>query len=177
MNKISCGICRDLIPLVMDEVAGEESKTAVTEHTRDCESCRALLKEYEPFPSPDDQKLLRNLRRYRIICMIYLMLMGALFGVSFSESQNIFYNILIMPAIGAVGVLAFGKKGLLSPLLPTALLFSQKLFAIMRGAAPDESLMTAFFWSLWYGGFCLAGALAMLLLRFAFGKEKKHEKE
>lgn len=177
MNKISCGICQDLIPLVTDEVAGEESKAAVREHIRCCESCRKIYEESEPFPSPDDQKILRNLRRYRIITMIWLMLMGALFGVSFSESQNVFYNILIMPAVGAVGALAFGKKGLLSPLLPAAIFFTREFIAIARGMAPEASLTTAFFWSLLYGGFCLAGVLAVLLLQFAFGKEKKHEKE
>ena len=40
MDKISCGICQDLIPLVTDEVAGEESKAAVRDHIRCCESCQ-----------------------------------------------------------------------------------------------------------------------------------------
>ena len=132
MNKISCGICRDLIPLVADEVAGEESKAAVEEHIRHCESCRKIYEENEPFPSPDDEKMLRSFRRYRIINLICIILFGALIGVSFAESQKLFYNILIMPTVGAAGVLAFGKKGLLSPLLPAALFFIAEMITAAR---------------------------------------------
>ena len=178
MNKISCGICQDLIPLVVDNVAGEESKAAVEEHIGCCESCRKAYEESEPlFISPDDERVLRDLRRCRIMGVICLMAFGAVIGVGFSESQELFYNILIMPAIGAVGVLALGKKGLLSPLLPTFFFFLIKFIQILRGVAPVSELATAFFWSLWYGVFCLAGGAAALLLQYAFGKEKKHEKK
>ena len=40
MNKIDCEICMDLIPLVKDGIASEESYKAVEEHVKECETCR-----------------------------------------------------------------------------------------------------------------------------------------
>ena len=42
MNKISCEICKDLIPLVKDGIASEDSVAAVEEHIKECENCKAL---------------------------------------------------------------------------------------------------------------------------------------
>lgn len=36
----SCGIVKDLLPLYLDKVCSEESKTAVEEHLSECEGCR-----------------------------------------------------------------------------------------------------------------------------------------
>lgn len=44
MNKISCNLVKDLLPLVVDEVVSEETKKTVQEHLSVCEDCR---KEYE----------------------------------------------------------------------------------------------------------------------------------
>ncbi|MBR6789572.1 MAG: zf-HC2 domain-containing protein [Oscillospiraceae bacterium] len=177
MNGISCDICLDLMPLVWDEVASEDSRKAVLAHIGCCENCRAAFEKHDVLPSPDDGKVLKKIRRQLTCGALLVMVLGAMIGVSFSESQDLFYNILIMPAIGGLGVLVLREKGLLTPLLPAAIFFLQKSFAIMHGAAPEESLATALFWSLLYGGFCLAGGLAVMLLQYAFRKEKKHEEK
>ena len=39
--KISCDVILDLIPLVKDGVASDDSSTIVKEHIKNCESCRA----------------------------------------------------------------------------------------------------------------------------------------
>ncbi len=44
MNK-DCGIVRDLMPLVIDEVAGNESKEFVETHLTGCEECKKLYQE------------------------------------------------------------------------------------------------------------------------------------
>ena len=41
-EKISCGICRDLLPLVLDGVAAPESEAAVRAHLAACPECRAV---------------------------------------------------------------------------------------------------------------------------------------
>ena len=43
--KLSCGIVCDLLPLVLDGAAGEESAEAVREHLEECEKCRKLCDE------------------------------------------------------------------------------------------------------------------------------------
>ena len=44
MNK-ECGIVRDLMPLVIDDVAGDESKEFVESHLSGCEECRTICQE------------------------------------------------------------------------------------------------------------------------------------
>ena len=65
--KISCGICRDLLPLVADGVAAPESEAAVRAHLATCPACRAVWDAESggdmPSPAPDDAKILRRLRR------------------------------------------------------------------------------------------------------------------
>lgn len=41
MSEVKCGIVRDLMPLVADDVACEESKQLVNGHMETCETCRA----------------------------------------------------------------------------------------------------------------------------------------
>ena len=41
-HNISCEICLDLMPLVKDEVASDDSKKAVYEHFENCSSCQEI---------------------------------------------------------------------------------------------------------------------------------------
>lgn len=41
MDKLNCAVVRDLMPLVVDDVASKESKEAVEKHMESCETCRA----------------------------------------------------------------------------------------------------------------------------------------
>lgn len=41
MSEVKCGVVRDLMPLVADDVACEESKELVNAHMETCETCRA----------------------------------------------------------------------------------------------------------------------------------------
>ncbi len=43
VEKISCGITRDLLPLYLDDVCSEESREAVEEHLQHCPACRKEL--------------------------------------------------------------------------------------------------------------------------------------
>lgn len=44
-DKITCGVVRDLIPLVADDVCGEESRQAVEEHVKTCDACAQALRD------------------------------------------------------------------------------------------------------------------------------------
>ncbi len=48
MNKLSCEICMDLIPLVRDGAASEESREAVEAHIAECPDCRAFYRQGPP---------------------------------------------------------------------------------------------------------------------------------
>ena len=45
-----CGIIKDLLPLYIDGIANEDSRTAVEEHLRNCERCRET---YEAMTAPE----------------------------------------------------------------------------------------------------------------------------
>ena len=61
MNKISCDICLDLIPLVEDDIASEDSRIAVIEHIKECESCRSYYSGKNlSIPEMDDERVIKN---------------------------------------------------------------------------------------------------------------------
>lgn len=51
--KLSCEIVKDLLPLYMDEVCSPESRKAVEEHMKACESCRKVLEAEIELPQPE----------------------------------------------------------------------------------------------------------------------------
>ena len=65
---MKCEVVRDLIPLVIDDVASEESRNLVGEHLETCEACRAyrdgMAAQLEkPAPVEDDTSFIRFCRR------------------------------------------------------------------------------------------------------------------
>ena len=80
-HEISCEICRDLLPLVQDGVASEDSRAAVEAHLRSCPACRALAGDMAP-PPPDGRELLQRVRRQLRGALIIVLLAGILFGLA-----------------------------------------------------------------------------------------------
>lgn len=64
-DKISCGVVRDLIPLMADEVCGEESRLAVEEHVKNCDACaQALADARATVPAPvSDEKAAKGFKK------------------------------------------------------------------------------------------------------------------
>ncbi len=54
--KNDCNIVRDLMPLVIDGVASEESTRMVTEHVADCEPCAKVYADYQKSLPEEDAK-------------------------------------------------------------------------------------------------------------------------
>ena len=67
MNKIDCDIARDLMPLVIDDVASPAAKEAVGAHLEGCAECRqvmtALRREPAAPPAETDTKFIRFCRK------------------------------------------------------------------------------------------------------------------
>ena len=104
MKKNECNVVRDLMPLVLDRVASDESRELVETHISACENCRkkyeamkadlpeAVRTEYEC----EQQKFvdaLRNVRKKRLkrrilsICLAALICMVAAFGGLFAYDR------------------------------------------------------------------------------------------
>ncbi len=93
--KISCEIIKDLIPMVIDDVAGEESKKAVEEHLNECEYCKEYFDKmkgdngvFETEETPDEAEMVDSLKnvkkkmnsRFKRIIAVCAALVVVLFG-------------------------------------------------------------------------------------------------
>ncbi|NMD43075.1 MAG: hypothetical protein GYA86_07185, partial [Firmicutes bacterium] len=93
---VDCEVIRDLIPLVNDDVASEESKRVVNAHCERCGDCRRLLLD-EGGGQPDDNRIIRALKRSVLTTQLAVLAGGILIGIWFTGSNNILYNFYIMP--------------------------------------------------------------------------------
>ena len=179
MTKISCDICTDLIPLVKDEVASEDSKKAVLEHINTCEKCKNLYGEEFVFQN-SDKAIISKLKKNLIFIAIGIISLATVFGISLSASEFMFYNILIMPTIGAISYISLKKKFFYSCIGVFLVVYLRFLYDSF-GYALNGSVMQAFipplYWAIIYLGLTLFGVLIAFLLNFGFKKEVKYEKD
>lgn len=108
---MKCEVVRDLIPLVIDDVASKESRNLVGEHLETCEACRAyrdgMAAQLEkPAPVEDDTSFIRFCRRLQknfrwrrlaLWVLIAALAVGAaVFGVR-TVYDNIYVNYKMIP--------------------------------------------------------------------------------
>lgn len=55
-NELSCQIVRDILPIYIDKLTGDETNAAVESHLEGCEECRKVLRDMEERVEPDDPK-------------------------------------------------------------------------------------------------------------------------
>lgn len=171
MNEISCEVCMDLLPLVQDGVASRDSVGAVEAHVAACQHCRDALHGALP-PQADTGRALKRLHRNLRLSTATLMMFGIFFGLSLTAGQDMFYNTLIMPAIGALGYYIFRKKALyLVPLLMLATHLATNLLGLLWGTEHLD-LPSVLLWTALYSLFAILGTAAAWLLHFALRKER-----
>ena len=173
-NKITCGVCRDLLPLVKDGVASADSEAAVRQHIGGCNDCAMLFDgKFVPAvePSESPKALLRFKHRLTGVYTA-LMMLGIYFGLSLTASEDLFFNCLIMPIVGIFGYLAFRWKSLYA--VPVILLIVQAVInalGFIRGAE-RLGFLDLLIWVFLYSLFALGGIVAAMFFGFAFGKRK-----
>lgn len=174
MSKITCDICKDLMPLVKDGISSEDSRLAVEEHIKECEVCKALYDAAvkEPSVNPNLERELGKLKRRLQIFSAMLLVFGVFFGLSLTASEEMFYNSLIMPVIGALGyVLSRWKAVYQVPLLLLVIHLFTNSFGMLRGMEAMP-VMGVVMWVGIYTVFVEIGVLVAGLLHFAFRKER-----
>ena len=174
MTNITCDMCMDLMPLVKDGIASEDSRMAVEEHIKNCEACRKLYdgERAEPSINVDLERELGKLKRKLQIFSTVLMMFGVFFGLSLTASDDMFYNSLIMPVIGALGYVIFYWKAVYQvPLLLLVIQFLINFFGMARGME-YMPIMGIVMWVGIYSIFVELGVVVAGLLHFAFRKEK-----
>lgn len=173
MNKITCDMCKDLMPLVKDGIASEDSRLAVIEHINGCESCKELYEsahaEFSEI-NPDLDLELGKLKRRLQIFYAMLLMFGVFFGLSLTASEEMFYNSLIMPIIGALGYVLFRWKASYQvPVLLLVMLLIINFFGMVRGME-IMPVMGVVMWVGIYTIFVEIGVLVAGLFHFAFRK-------
>ncbi len=176
MNKITCDICLDLIPLVKDDIASEESKLAVLNHIQTCEKCRAIYNGSEILTINTEQAF-HKIKRQLQLGAAMLLMFGIFFGLSLTNSSELFYNSLIMPLIGALGYFIFQWRAVYEiPILLFMVHGVTNLFGMVQG---KEYLdwYSLIIWTAIYAFFALLGVVIAFLLHFAFRKEDVKDEE
>lgn len=100
--RISCDIIQDLIPLMNDNVASEDSKMLVAKHCQECAVCQSML-ENKPSFNPNEMNI--KWKKKIRLSMIGFTILLALLACSITATVNMFSNIVLMPIIGG---LAYG---------------------------------------------------------------------
>lgn len=179
MSKISCDICMDLMPLVKDGVASEDSNNIVINHINQCSECRNIFEETpNKIPAIDDKKVISKIRNRLVFAGLMLIFMGSIMGLALSESEGMFYNVLIMPTIGAISYFVLRKKSYIVPIIMFGFVYIYHLIKYIFEAEKMNTsqlislLPLPIFWSIIYSGLCALGILIGFLLYIAFRREK-----
>ena len=175
--NISCNLISDLIPLVKDGVASEDSTIIVNEHIKSCERCKAEFETFEAIKieqvSIKDEKIIFAIKRSIFITQLIILMAGAIVGVALSNSMGMFYNFIIMPIIGGVSLIAFSRKWYLAPIVIFALTY---LWQTIMGIASDGfawiALYSGLYFSVIYTVLVVLGVIIAMLLKFTFKKER-----
>lgn len=119
MKHFDCDVYIDLMPLAKDGAASAATQQALQEHLAICEGCRALYDALPPTPAAPNEdaaaRTLAKLRRNFALGLLLVAVIGAAVGLSLNESANLFYNVLILPAVGCAAYFALRKYSLLAP--------------------------------------------------------------
>lgn len=176
MNKISCNICKDLLPLVKDGIASEDSRLAVEAHVETCAECKRMYEiaiVESPEGNPELEAELGKLKRRLQAFSALLLMFGVFFGLSLTASEDMFYNSLVMPVIGALGYVLVRWRAIYQvPLL----LFVMQCMINFLGLARGMEYMPMMAIVMWVGIYTIfveLGVLVAGLLHFAFRKERE----
>lgn len=180
-QNISCDIYQDLIPLVLDNVASEDSIRLVTTHVECCKECEII---YNSAKSPnvnlqDDVKIIKSIKKKIYFSGIALLVIGTMIGVYLSNSMGMFYNIILMPMIGAIAYYVLGKRWYIVSVgvFITSYIWLFVGFVIEYRKLAIEIFYYPIYLTAIYTALTVVGVFVSKLLYFAFKKEGvKHDK-
>ena len=112
MHEISCDICMDLLPLVRDGAASEDSAAAVKHHMETCDRCRDLFSgDVAPEEQPD-RALRKAVKRVQAVSAAVgglLVFLGILLCELVMQGGSVFF-LLAAALIGGLLRIGFSKR-------------------------------------------------------------------
>mgnify|MGYP003305639135 CR=1 FL=1 len=175
MTDITCDVCMDLLPLVQDGIASEDSKRLVEEHIKNCSAC-AMLYDIKAVPAVNSENIFMKFKRKVQAFFAMLIMFGLFFGLGLTDGREMFYNSLIMPVIGVLGYVVFRWKSLY--ILPALMFVMHVMIFILNLIRRVQywDFYSLVMWTVIYGIFVIVGIVIAGLLHFAFRKENGYEK-
>ncbi len=174
-HKITCDICMDLIPLVKDGIASEDSKEAVEEHVAECERCK-MFYSGEGVPVPNWEKSFNKFVQKTRFWFILILMFGISFGLSLTAGQEMFYNSVLMPVVGVLGYVVFRwKAAYLVPVLMFVTDFLSWLLAVLRGV-DGLSILDSLIYTLIYCIFVWIGVVLAGLVHWCISRGSAKQK-
>jgi hypothetical protein len=175
--NIACEVILDLIPLVKDGIASDESTTIVKEHIKNCDSCKAEFETFEDATmeqsSIKDEKIISAMRRSIFITQLIILMAGAVIGVAQSNSMSMFYNFIIMPIVGSISLFTLKRKWYLAPLGVFVLSYLWRTIVDSVSIGFQWSyLYYGLFYSVIYAALVGLGVIITMLLKYALKKER-----
>ena len=179
--NINCNVILDLIPLVKDGVASNESAFLVNEHVKHCASCKTDLDAFETIKieplNLKDKKIIFDIKRSVYISQIVILALGAVLGIALSSSMGMFYNFIIMPIIGGVSLILFKNKWVVVALAIFVVTYLwQTVLVMAENGLSLTGLTVGLYFSTVYAFLVVLGTVIARLLRFAFEKGEDYEK-
>lgn len=163
-----CKICMDLLPLVIDGVASEESKEFFFKNYKDCPECvKAFESENLIEEDIDDKKIIGKIQKKMWARTLILLFIGMAITLATFDNIYIFSNIIILPILGIIFYKILGNKSyiaLISMFIIASL--SMGFLELMSSTNPLEDLKYGFFGYLVYGGI----ATLLVAIGMALGK-------
>ncbi len=175
--NISCHVVLDLIPLVKDGVASDDSAIMVNEHIKSCPLCREEFNTFETIklkqPSIKDERVIYAIKRSIFMAQMIILVVGAIVGVALTNSMDMFYNFIIMPLIGGISFIAIRRRSYLAVPMVFALSYVwQASTGIILGGLDWGALYSGLWYSTIYAFLVGLGLIIARLLKFAFKKER-----
>lgn len=179
-HELPCNVIQDMIPLVKDNVASQETIKIVTEHIDSCEGCKTEFNSFVAVPvlETDDKKNIKQIKKHVFKVGFFVLVLGAMLGVAMSFSSGVFYNFYIMPLVGALGYLFLRRKCFYVPIGIFVISYIWMLVINIFEAMPNqgfslEILVYPLTMCFIYVLLVSIGVLIGWLIHFAFKKEEK----
>jgi len=163
--NMTCDVALDLMPLVKDGLASEDSKKLVEEHILQCESCNDIFIQNDNYGLTEinDFKNIKAIKKSIYMVLIGILIISLIFCSTLSLGVDFLLNLYFMPIIGIAGSLIFKKKWYLTPIIVFAVTIITMYFVNKHHSivylVPQLSLG--------YAIVSLFGCLIVLLLRVA----------
>lgn len=181
----TCEIVRDLLPLYLENMASEESVTLVNKHLHECELCRAehgRLTSLQPpsmeaMPEKDKNGAWKKVRKrllskVRLLCF-FVVAIGVFVGTGLTNGENLYYNTVIMPVVGALMYSVFRwRAAYVTPIVVIGTQLLNFIIPLMTGDTAVEDPLSTFAFSLIYSALALVGMTVVGLIGIALGRGK-----